>query len=419
MRTLALPDEELHAMPMPAQRVWRLDLILVAITVFLSPLNYLRASFGYVTLGDAFAMLTLLVMLVQKRLPLYPFGHATAGWLIGVLMMTGGLTLGSAMNGNLVNGLVVVGQYCLSLLLLPVLLIQRDEDEIILLIKVFIASMIVVMLHGAYAVQYTPDDLRFVSRNGRLAGLVERENATAALAAMSITFTLWLYFVGEVRGWLLPFLLAPLAWGLLLTGSNSGFMLAAIGVVCLALFSGALGVLLRLTIGVVLLGVVVHLWGHLFLPEIFLERVFGALETGDVSEAGTFDDRVALMREALTITRRTIFLGLGADQYRVISAYEAPVHNAYLLLLAEGGLVSLMGHFVLMLTAIYLAFPVWHARDTRWFGVLTLTMVTMFAFAQMGITHYYGRFWIMPWLLAIAASVGVGMGRAAPPTPGH
>lgn len=417
MRTLALPDGPLQAAPMPARLVWRLDLILVAITVFLSPLNYLRASFGYVTLGDAFAMLTLLVMLVQQRLPLYPFGNATAGWLIGVLMLTGGLTLGSAMNGNLVNGLVVVGQYCFSLLLLPVLVMQRDRAEVIFLIKVFVASMVVVMLHGAYVVEYTPDDLRFVSRNGRLAGLVERENATAALAAMSITFTLWLYFIGEIRGWLLLVLLVPLAWGLLLTGSNSGFMLAAIGVVCLALFSGALGVLLRLVIAVALLAVVVHLWGHMFLPEIFLERVYGALESGDVSEAGTFDDRVALMREAFALTRRTILLGLGADQYRIISAYEAPVHNAYLLLLAEGGLVSLMGHFVLMMTAIYLAFPVWHAQDTRWFGVLTLTVVTMFAFAQMGITHYYGRFWIMPWLLAIAASVAAAMDRDAQPPP--
>ncbi len=412
MRTLALPDGSLDAAPRPARRVWRLDLILVAITVFLSPLNYLRANFGYVTLCDAFAMMTLLVMLVQKRLPLHPFGSATAGWLIGVLMLTGGLTLGSAINGNLVNGLVVVGQYCFSLLVLPVLVMQRDRDEVILLVKVFVAAMIVVMLHGAYVVEYTPEDLRFVSRNGRLAGLVERENATAALAAMSITFSLWLYFVGQIRGVLMLLLLVPLGWGLLLTGSNSGIMLAAIGVVCLALFSGALGVLLRLVVGVAVIAVVVHLWGHLFLPEIFLERVYGALESGNVSQAGTFDDRVALMREAFALTRHTIFLGLGADQYRMISAYEAPVHNAYLLLLAEGGLISLLGHFVLAMTAIYLAFPVWHSYRTRWFGVLTLTIVAMFAFAQMGITHYYGRFWIMPWLLAIAASVAVGVESA-------
>ena len=43
-------------------------------------------------------------------------------------------------------------------------------------------------------------------------------------------------------------------------------------------------------VAVAVLAVVVHLWGHLFLPEIFLERVFGALESGDVSEAGTFGD---------------------------------------------------------------------------------------------------------------------------------
>lgn len=386
---------------------WRADFILVAITVFLSPMNYLRADFAYITLGDCFALLTLGVMLVQGRLPLYPFGRATAGWLIGVLMLTGGLTLGSAMNGNLFDGLVVVGQYCFSLILLPVLIMQRDRAEIVLLIKVFVAAMIVVALHGAYAVEYMPDDLRFVSRNGRLAGLVERENATAALAAVAITLTLWLYFIGEIRALMLALLLAPLVWALLLTGSNSGLMLTAIGIACLALFSGAIRVLIGMAVALFAVGLIVHLWGEHFLPEIFLERVYGALQSGDVSDAGTFDDRLALMREAFTVTRRTIFLGLGADQYREMSRYGAPVHNAYLLLLAEGGLVSLLGHFTLVLAGIYIAWPVWQNPATRWFGVLTFTMVMILAFAQMGITHYYGRFWIMPWLLAIAASVAV------------
>lgn len=397
--------------PAEAQSALRLEFVLVAITVFLSPLNYLRASFGYVTLGDVFAMLSFGVMFGRQGLPLYPFGHATAGWLVGVLMLTGGLTLGSALNGDLLNGLVVVGQYCFSLLLLPVLILQRPRHEVILLIKIFVASMILVMLHGAYAVEYTPDDLRFVSRNGRLAGLVERENATGALAAMSITFTLWLYFIGEIRRWLLPLLLAPLVWGLLLTGSNSGLLLAAIGIFSLALLSGAIRVLLGMVVAVTLLVVVVQVWGKEYLPEIFVERVFGALESGDISAAGTFDDRLALMREAWSVTRRTIFLGLGADQYRVISMYEAPVHNAYLLLLAEGGLVSLMGHVLLIMTSLYLAFPVWRAAETRWFGVITLTLVLMLGFAQMGITHYYGRFWIMPWILAMAASVAASIDR--------
>ncbi|SDD37940.1 O-Antigen ligase [Paracoccus isoporae] len=405
MSDLAAAPRPIEAGAARGETFFRADMMLATIAVFLSPINFLRADFAYVTLGDLFALATISVMFVQGRLPLYPFGQATAGWLISVLMLTFGLIIGSAMNGDLLNGLVVVGQYCFSLILLPLLFMQRDRQELVFLIKVFVAAMVMVLIHGAWAVVYTPEDLRFVSRNGRLAGLVERENATAALAAIAITFTLWLFFIKELRPWLLPVVLAPLVWGLLLTGSNSGFLLTAIGASCLALFSGALRVLIGMALGAGAFIYVLLTWGDLFLPEVFMERVFGALESGDVSEAGTFEDRLALMREAFAISRDTIFLGLGADQYRVVSSYQAPVHNVYLLLLAEGGLISLLGHFGLQVTGLYIAWPVWARRATRWFGALTIVMTLMLAFAQMGITHYYARFWVVPWLLAIAVSV--------------
>lgn len=405
MNSYAVASGSLAAQPAPRETFFRADMILATIAVFLSPINFLRADFAYVTLGDLFALATISVMFAQGRLPLYPFGKATAGWLISVLMLAFGLIIGSAMNGDLLNGLVVVGQYCFSLILLPLLFMQRDRRELVFLVKVFVASMVMVLIHGAWAVVYTPEDLRFVSRNGRLAGLVERENATAALAAIAITFTLWLFFIKELKPWLLPVVLAPLIWGLLLTGSNSGFLLTAIGASCLALFSGALRVLIGMALGAGAFIYVLLTWGDLFLPEVFMERVFGALESGDVSEAGTFEDRLALMREAFAISRDTIFLGLGADQYRVVSTYQAPVHNVYLLLLAEGGLISLMGHFGLQVTGLYIAWPVWASKATRWFGALTIVTVFLLAFAQMGITHYYARFWVVPWLLAIAVSV--------------
>ncbi|WBU56506.1 O-antigen ligase family protein [Paracoccus sediminicola] len=407
MRRLALATGASDAITAPKESFWRADLILVGITVFLSPMNYFRADFAYITLGDIFALLTCSIMFMRGLLPLHPLGRATAGWLISVLMLASGLLLGSAMNGDLLTGIIVVGQYCFSLILLPLIVMQRSRDEVVLLVKIFVLSMVVVMVHGAWAVSYTPEDLRFVSRNGRLAGLVERENATAALAAVAITFTLWLYFISELRSWLLPLIMVPLVWGLLLTGSNSGFLLTAIGISFLTLFSGALRVWIGMTIGTALFMFAIYQWGELFLPEVFMERVFGALESGDVSEAGTFEDRLELMREAFSLTRNTIFLGLGADQYRTVSIFGAPVHNVYLLLLAEGGLISLLGHLGLQVTSVFIAWPVWLSRGTRWFGVLTITATIMLAFSQMGITHYYARFWVMPWLLAIAASVAV------------
>ncbi|HRO16170.1 MAG TPA: hypothetical protein PLL33_14255, partial [Paracoccus sp. (in: a-proteobacteria)] len=289
-----------------AQAFWRADLVLIAIAVFLSPMNFFRASFAYITLSDVFSMLALLAMLLGTGLPMRPFGPATRAWYGCTLLLTGGLVIGSAMNGNLVSGMTVSAQYLFSLIVVPMLLLQRSRAEVILLIKLFVAGMVAVMVHGAWVDEFHPGDLRFMMGNGRLRSLVERGNEAAALAAVAITFSLWLYFLREIRPVLLLVALAPLGYGLLLTGSNTGFFLTVLGVAALVALSGSTRILLG-TLGVMAaMAYAVLNWGELFLPEIFLRRVFGALSSGDMDQAGTFTDRMFLIREAYDLTRHTI-----------------------------------------------------------------------------------------------------------------
>lgn len=389
----------------PRQSFWRADLVLMTVAVFLSPMNYLRADFAYVTLSDLFLLLALVVMYAQGRVPLMPFGRASVAWYFSVFLLAFGLLAGSAVHGDMVSGLTVVAQYCFSLLVVPMLLLQRPRAEVLFLIKVFIAAMVFVMLHGAWYMEFAPKDFRFITRSGRLATLVERENAAAALGAIAITFSLWLYFIREIRLPLLVLLLVPLAHGVLQTGSNTGFFLTVIGAVSLALFSGALRLLLGMAAAGLALVLVTALWGQYFLPDIFVERVMGALETGNMDQAGTFSDRMYLIHEAFRLTRHTIWIGLGADQYRTISAFGAPVHNTYLLLLAEGGIVSLLGHFGLIATGVMIGLPLLMTKRARWYGVLTITTVIMLALVQNGLAHFYARFWAVPWFLALAISL--------------
>ncbi|KGJ09523.1 O-antigen ligase family protein [Paracoccus sphaerophysae] len=394
------------ALPLPRPvAAGRAELMLVAAAVFVSPMNYLRASFAYVTLGDLFTVLALGAMMLGHGLPLRPFGALTRAWYGCVLMLTGGLVLGSALRGDLVSGLIVASQYLFSLLVLPMVLMQRPRAEVLLLIKVFVLGMVFVMAHGIWVIEFDPGDARFVTPSGRLATLVERENAAASLAALAITFALWLYFIRELGIVLLLCLLAPLGYGLLLTGSNTGFFLTAIGVVALVALSGSGRIMLGMLAMLAGLAFVILGWGELFLPDIFLKRVFGALSTGNMDEAGTFSDRMFLIREAYDLTRHTIIVGLGADQYRLISAHGAPVHNTYLLLLAEGGLLSLTGHVGLIILGLMMGWAAMVSRRGRWFGVLTVTIVVLLALVQNGLAHFYARFWAVPWCLALAASL--------------
>ncbi len=382
----------------------QMGLALLIVVVFLSPMNYIRSDLVYFTLGDLFCILTFTYLLARGRLATQPFGKETSNWYIGVALFLVGLTLGSVVNGSPITGLNALAQYTFSWVILPMIIMSRSHLEIVLLIRVFVFSMVCVMLHGAYVVNFDPENTIFISGNGRMSGLIERENAAGVLGAVAIVFTLWLYILRYFS--VTSFVVAGIVilYGILLTGSNTGFLLVCAGVLTLSLLAGSI----RLVFVVVVVGSAlvffIYQWGEVFLPEVFQKRVLGAITNRDIGQAGTFEDRLLLIREALSIARESIWIGLGVDQHRVISAYGAPVHNTFILTLTEGGILSLTGLVFLMITASFIG---WKALrlNARLPGALSLTYVFLFALILNGFTHVYARFWAVPLLLALAVSV--------------
>ena len=96
----------------------------------------------------------------------------------------------------------------------------------------------------------------------------------------------------------------------------------------------------------------------------------------------------------------TMLLGLGVDQYRVISASGAPVHNMYLLLWTEGGLVTLLGW--LMLLAILIAAATQAFRRDRMTAALALSVITVLVVSSNASPHMYARMWMVPVMVAMA-----------------
>ncbi|SDK91799.1 hypothetical protein [Aliiruegeria lutimaris] len=393
---------------LPAQRrhgAARAAGILAAIAVALSPMNYLRMQGIYVTASDAAMILAFILLLVNHRLPLHFFGSATGFWFVCFLLFCGGLTLGSLVNGEPKALPSVYAQYFFSLVVLPMVLAGRSYPEVVALIKVLVAALVGVMLFGIYVFHFVDDpSTRLVSGSGRMRSLIERENECAALAGIGMVFVLGLNFLGHLRrGWLV-ISLPVLGYGVLLTGSNSGLIVSLLGVSTIVLFCGSARHVL-LTCGLILAcGASALLFGEMFLPEVFQERVLNALLTHDVSVAGTFEDRAQLLGEAMHTARGTLMIGLGVDQYREISAFGAPVHNVYLLVLTEGGAMLLFGLVGLLLTGVFVAVQAIRADHSRKVGALTLTVLLIFALMLYMFPTFYARFWNVPVILAIALS---------------
>ncbi|MEO1188735.1 MAG: O-antigen ligase family protein [Pseudomonadota bacterium] len=384
----------------------RLEFFLAAVTVALAPINYARLEAVYFTASDFVGVATLLVMLINRGVRLDFFGQVTPLWYCSFILFTGGLLIGSVASPDPLAGLVVFVQYLYSLLLIPLILASRGPEKTAFLAKVFVLSIAAVMLHGALVTHFVSDpSARIVSPSGRLRSLIERENAAGALAGIAITLSIFLTMVKKIS---IPSLLViqPVLWyGLMLTGSNTGFITAVLGIMLLMVSSGSTRLMSIALPSMGVLAVAILLFGEHFLPKAFYERVFSAISSADISQAGTFDDRFALASEALDITNKTVFLGLGADQYRTISAYEAPVHNTYLLVLAEGGLISLLGLGGLFLTGFLIGFPAAVSPKTRFYGAIALSIAVLFALVLNSFAHFYARFWAVPLTLALALGV--------------
>jgi len=102
------------------------------------------------------------------------------------------------------------------------------------------------------------------------------------------------------------------------------------------------------------------------------------------------------------MTDRTALIGIGPDQYRVQSEMRAPVHNVYLLLWTEGGILSLIGFILILLGAIGCALTSLFDRINRAFAAAIFANVTMFMFAANALPHVYSRFWVVPIVLPMA-----------------
>ncbi|WP_299147626.1 hypothetical protein [uncultured Tateyamaria sp.] len=400
-----------HGMSLSQVETW-----LVLAVVFLAPMNFLRLPNVYVTASDIMALFALAAMTFRQRMPLKFFGEATSFWIASLILLQTGLLIGSLVNGDPRDGLIGFAQYGFSMFLLPVLICNRPLEETLGLIKAFVLSLVVIMAHGAYVVHYTPDDLRFMSYSGRLTSLIERENAAGTLAALAIVYAFFLAYVGRLRVVTFGTCIVVLVYGLMLTASNTGFFLAGIGVIALAVFTGSLR-LMGWVLGVGFVALIVTLlFGEAILPEIFVRRVMATLTTGDITAAGTFTGRMALISEAMGIARDTLFVGLGIDQYRVVSLHGAPVHNTYLLLLTEGSLMALLGLMGLFVTGIFLSWRALQYPQTRLLGGASVTVLLMFALAMNGFAHVYARFWAVPFILALALSAAAVSARADPQT---
>lgn len=395
-----------------ASLAWKVGAPAIVLGVFLAPYISWRPSVILFTTSDALFVLGVVLIIAAHRMPLRPFGQLTPYWLLGVTAMLGGLFVGSIVNGSPDRWLIAGAQYLFSFVLLPIVLMGHGPQRTFVLAKALLAGVVCMELFGsaayfAYGGSY--EELQrfgyeFVTGAGRLSAFLADANWNAAVIAMALPFAYYLRVKRRISAATFAVAVTILLVGLMLTASVTGTsssLLATLLFVLVArirpsfrlIFSGVLAVAFLFSAGYTL-------------PKAFENRIAPALEAGDLTQAGTFVGRSELIQEAWSMVDDHIVIGLGVDQYREVSEDKAPVHNLYLLLWAEGGLISLIGW--LSMISILAARAVRTIRQDRAAAALGLSVLLTFIIFSNAAPHMYARVWMVPLLLAMAPCFFIG-----------
>ena len=371
--------------------------------VFFSPFVQLAVPNVFFTLSDALFCAALAVLLLRRGMPSAPLGFLAWPWIVSFVLIVGGLHISSMMEGDMWRGVILLLQYSFCFLVLPLILVKSSEREAYRLLGVFIAGVIALDIHGIftyYVIGYTPTS-SVVSGNRRLETLTGGANPAACLNAMMIVVVLWLRLNGKLSFKVSAVLVSIMLVTIVLTSSNSGIIAMSAGILVLLVCSLRLRQMVKILPILALPAVFLAAGGSNYLPSTFQERVLNAVVSGDVAEAGTFESRSALMQEALDMinTDKIFLVGIGADQFRIKSVQETPVHNAFLILWAEGGILSLLG----WLLFCSMGFITWSVARAK--GVMpsnraaVLASFVVFIVVANVSAHIYARYWYTALLL--------------------
>lgn len=387
--------------------VFTLTTVLTLAAIFLSPYTTWRIVPSLLfTISDALFCLSLVLIFGARRPGIEPFGDLTPLWLGALGVMLLGLLVGSAINGDLLRWLIVAAQYSFAYGILPLAFGLWRRTDAITACVTLVAGVVAMEAVGIVVYISVDGDYEraqafgteFITGAHRLGGFMADANWNGAISAMAVPFVLFLITVGRQSAIVGFGALGILGGGVILSGSFTGFAAAAASVLIFFMVCRRTRAF-KVALSIAIAGTVALASGAL-LPVAFQHRVAQALEHQDLEEAGTYAGRMELIREAWKLVEHTPVVGIGVDQFRAVSVDEAPVHNMYLLVWAEGGVLALTGWLILALTPILASVRAMR-RDSA-AAALGLAVAAVFIIFSMAAPHMYSRSWVVPLLIPMA-----------------
>jgi len=386
---------------------------LMAIGAFFTGYQALRIGPINLTLSDIAFASAFAICAWRGRLTSRPFGGFTSVYIAGLTLILGGLMIGTAVHGDMTRWVVISSQYLFGYLLLPMMFLNQPRWLAHRIVICFLVGMALLEASGIVA-SLTMDHARasrylsqeFISGNGRVSSFAAEPNWNGQLISMAFPLLIYCYAKRLISLLLFITIAVLLAWGLLLCASFAGFIAAVITVSITLLFAG----IRRIAAALVIIAVAgsIYVASGAPMPAAFEKRVAGAISEADLDSAGTYAGRVKLIRLAWETSEDTMLLGLGVEGFRKTNDIQQPVHNLFLLLLVDGGFMSLLGLCVLVGTLVWTPLP-FLAQNRLGVGT-ALALIAAFLIYTQSNPHMFSRLNINPVMFSLLL-LYVGDGR--------
>lgn len=374
--------------------------------LFFLPYMFLRPASLLFTLSDGFFVLAGLMMLFGRGLPTSPFGGLTPYWYGSVALMLGALLISSVAHDSGVRWLSVAVQYAFSLVALPAILLINDRARWLLLVRAFVAGVIVmeILTFGIlYYYNWDYEALRgkfgpeFLTGMRRVSGFLGGANLHAAMLCMTLPFVFYLRGSGLMSRPVFALAIGLICAGVFYSASFTGFVTLVL-VAGMFLIIGRVRISPQFAIGIAVLAAAYVAAGSP-VPKTFEKRVGGAIENLDMDEAGSFTDRLDLIKEAWAMADDSMLIGIGVDRYRTLNQLQTPVHNSYMLLWVEGGFPTLVGWVSVLMILGFGALMIRRERPLD--AAVGLSVLAVFIIFSAASAHMYARVWVAPVILAL------------------
>jgi len=342
---------------------------LILVGVFLSPFNTLNLKFVYLTISDLIFIAILPIVILKISLfrqaeiinNYNDYRNLIKWWAIATFLIALGflISLLFSKNNLFKDTIITILQYSFVFIYLPLIFLFVRKDKYKILIKSYIFGLLFVILIGIF-IEYAFNSIYLdLIKQGFFIGRIRfgsflGSNGLTKTIALCIPMIFLLMSNKGIKKFELWLIIIVFTIAIIKASSIGGTIATIIAIILSIVFTKNrktrkvfifIGIIAAISLLLIIATQKINI-------NTFSNRVVENLLSGDLESAGSYTLKMAIMKEAFQKILTSPFVGFGRGSFMEANIYNQTVHNTYLIIWLEGGLIALAGLMMIIFSSI-------------------------------------------------------------------